>query len=84
MVPDSCNPGRRSGARPPAPSPAQRPAQAVLDPGRLLNWIATAAQVPQSYAPQRGQGAVAKAQGPGVEAGGPPVGRRCRRLRWET
>ena len=38
-------------------------------------WCATAAQDPQSHAPQRRQGTVDKAQGPGVEAGGPPVGR---------
>jgi hypothetical protein len=46
-------------------------------------WRTTTAQDPQSYAPQRGQGAVAKAQGPGVEAGGPPVRRRRGRLSWE-
>jgi hypothetical protein len=45
-------------------------------PALAAAWSSTAAQDPQSYASQRGQRAVAKAQGPGVEAGGPPVGRR--------
>ena len=46
-------------------------------------WSTTAAQNPQSHAPQRGQGAVAQAQGPGMETGDPPVGRRRGRLSWE-
>ena len=43
-------------------------------------WRTTAAQDSKSHATKRRQGAVAKAQGPGLEAGGPPVGRRRRFL----